>query len=184
MRVASKLAFVIALLLTTADAQNSFPALLADKPSAEHQAKVMLFGQFIGDWVFEGTEYREDGSRPKDKEEISFHWVLEGRAIQDVWLETERSDSDPRIHGTTLRFYEPKRDSWRNIWIESRLGVVTVLEGKRVADEIVLLGRSSDGAQIRWIFSDMKPNSFRWHAEKLSGKKWRTYEEVWVRRKP
>src|SRR5690348_17298313 len=97
------LAFFIALTLAPAWGQSNFPALLAEKPASEHQEKLMLFGQFVGSWNFNGVEYRDDGSRPTDKGEVHFHWILEGRAIQDVWRETERSDSDAKFYGTTLR---------------------------------------------------------------------------------
>lgn len=142
-----------------------------------------LFGQFVGDWVFHGVEYRADGTKPTDDGEIQFRLVLDGRAVQDVWRETQRSDSDPLVHGTTLRFYDPKRDSWNTTWIEPRLGVVTRLEGKQVGEEIVLSGQSADGSPIRWIFSEIKPQSFHWRGEKLIDGNWRVYEEVRARRK-
>ena len=160
-----------------------FPALLAEKPAPEHQDKLMLFGQFIGSWDFEGREVRDDGSKPTDKGEIHFQWVLQGRAVQDVWRETERSDADPKVFGTTLRFYEPKSDTWRNVWVEPVLGLTTILRGQKIGDEIVLLGSTSDGSPVRWIFSDIKPDSFHWHGEKLRGKDWSTYEELWARRR-
>jgi len=141
----------------------------------------MLFGQFVGSWNFNGVEYRDDGSRPTDKGEVHFHWILEGRAIQDVWRETERSDSDAKFYGTTLRFYEPKSDSWRVAWINPVLGVVRTFTGNKIGSEIVMQG-NADGLAIRWIFSDITKNSFHWRTEKLRGKKWRIYEELWAHR--
>src|SRR5260370_38721275 len=120
MVVRSLIVFVfVALVFAPAGAQSSFPALLAEEPAPEHQDKLMLFGQFVGSWNFDGVEYRDDGSRRTDKGEIHFHWVLQGRAIQDVFLETERRDSDPKIYGSTVRFYDPRSDSWRGRLIDS-----------------------------------------------------------------
>jgi hypothetical protein len=183
MAVRSSMAFVlVALVCISACGQSSFPALLAEEPAPEHQDKLMLFGQFVGFWTFDGAEYRDDGSRRTDKGEIHFHWVLQGRAIQDVFLETERSDSDPKIYGSTVRFYDPKSDSWLVTYIDPVFGVVRTLTGRKIGSEIVMQGELSDSTPIRWIFSDIKPNSFHWHGEKRIGKKWRTYEELWARR--
>jgi len=176
------LTLFIVLAFVRALGQTSFPALLAEKPALEHQEKLMLFGQFLGAWKFNGVEYHDDGSHPTDKGEIHFHWVLAGRAIQDVWRETERSDSDAKIYGTTLRFYDAKSDLWRVTWIDPVFGVVRTLTGQKIGSEIVMQGGAADGSPIRWIFSDIKRNSFHWRAEKLKETKWHIYEELWARR--
>ncbi|HZR29215.1 MAG TPA: hypothetical protein VFA71_10555 [Terriglobales bacterium] len=172
----------VAVVFTSAVAQSSFPALLAEKPASEHQDKLMLFGQFVGSWTFDGVEYRDDGSRRTDKGEIYFHWVLQGRAIQDVFLETERSDSEPKMYGSTVRFYDPKSDSWWVTYIDPVFGVVRALTGRKIGTEIVMQGKLPDGSPIRWIFSGIQPNSFHWSGEKLSGKRWHIYEELWAHR--
>jgi hypothetical protein len=41
-----------------------------------------------------------------------------------------------------------------------------------------LEGTTAKTEKIRWIFSEIKPDSFRWHGEKLIGTKWQTYEEL------
>jgi hypothetical protein len=177
-----RFAFLLILLAGTLVAQADFPALTATRPDADRADKLMLFGQFVGDWTFHGVEYHDDGSQANDAGEIQFRWILEGRALQDVWRETVRSDSAPLIHGTTLRFYDSKLGEWRVIWIEPRLGVVTNLTAQVMAEQIVLTGQSANGGSIRWIFSDIKKDSFRWHGERLTNGKWRIYEEVWAQR--
>ena len=176
------LLLVILLVFVPALGQSSFPTLLAEKPAPELREKLMLFGQFVGSWNFNGVEYHDDGSHPTDKGEIHFHWVLDGKAIQDVWRETERSDSGPRLYGTTVRFYDPKSDSWRITFIDPGLGVVRAMTARRVGSDIVIEGRLASGERTRWIFSDITPDSFHWHGEKFIGKQWHTYEELWARR--
>jgi hypothetical protein len=166
-----------------ASAQTPLASLLAEKPSEKNRDQLMLFGQFVGQWEFEGVEYREDGSRGTDKGEIHFGWVLQGRAVQDVWMEHERSDKGPLVYGTTVRFYDPGIDAWRMTWLDPVNGSMRALTGRKVADEIVLESKGSDGTQIRWIFSQIKPDSFHWRGEKLTGEKWRVYEELNARRK-
>ncbi|SRR5216684_3211085 len=164
-------------------AQSSYPALLADGPYPEYKDKLATFGQFVGVWTFDGVEYHDDGTRPTDKGELHFQWVLQGRAIQDVWIETERSDARPNVFGTTIRFYDPKTDRWLATWVDPVNVAVQPLVGRTVGSEIVLEGTTKDAGKIRWIFSDIKPDSFRWHGERLVGKEWRTYEELSARRK-
>jgi hypothetical protein len=163
-------------------AQTTFPALLASGPAAQYRQKLMLFGQFVGDWDFHGVEYHPDGSRVTDQGEIEFGWVLEGRAVQDVWIERERSDGQVKTYGTTIRVYDPKMDAWHVIWIDPPTGSQQTLIGGKVGDQIVLEGKGPDGVAIRWIFSQIKPDSFHWRGERLVGGFWRVYEECFPHR--
>jgi hypothetical protein len=181
-----KLFGVILVLVTTiplAFAQNTFPELLAKGPNQQYRDQLQLFGQFVGSWTFEGTEYHDDGSHPTDKGEIQCQWVLEGRAIQDVFLETSRSDKDPLLRGTTVRFYDPQINAWRVTWINPGTGVVRTFIGRKAGNEIVMEGKAGDGKPIRWIFSNVKADSFHWRGEKLAERGWRTDEELDAHRK-
>jgi len=163
-------------------AQTTFPALLADGPAAQYREKLILFGQFVGDWAFEGIEFHADGSRVTDKGRIEFAWVLEGRAVQDVWIERERSDGHVKTYGTTLRVYDPKMDAWRIIWVDPPTGALQTMVARKVGDQIVLEGKDPDGIAIRWIFSEIKPDSFHWRGERFVGSSWRVYEECFPHR--
>jgi len=165
-------------------AQSTFPQLLADKPDPKFHDKAITLGQLAGAWTWEGTEFREDGTRAvTDKGELYFHWILAGRAMQDVWMETERSDGDALVLGTTVRFYDPKTDTWRATWIDPGNNAMKAITGRRTGDDIVFEGTSPSGMQFRWIFSEIKPDSFRWHADRLIGGKWVLYEDLRARRK-
>ena len=59
----------------------------ADGPDPNMREKLMLFGQFVGDWdIVEARYPQPDGTEIKRKGEIHFGWILDGRAIQDVWM--------------------------------------------------------------------------------------------------
>ena len=163
-------------------AQTAFPALLADGPAAQYREELMVFGQFVGDWEFQGTEYNDDGSRVTDKGRIEFAWVLGGRAVQDVWIETERSDGHVKVYGTTIRVYDPNMDAWQITWINPPTGSTQALIGHKSGDQIVLEGKDPDGARIRWIFSEIQPDSFHWRGERLEAASWRVYEECFPHR--
>jgi hypothetical protein len=80
-------------------------ALSSTAAAADRADKMKLYGRLIGRWAMDATVYRDDGTRHQGPGEIYFAWVLEGRAIQDVWIL-------PGIfYGTTLRVYDPDIDA-------------------------------------------------------------------------
>lgn len=176
------LMLIFLLAVTSATAQDTFLPLLANKPDPEHRDKLMLFGQFIGSWNYAATAYHDDGTRETSEGEIHFHWILQGRAVQDVWSAKSQSNAEAKPYGTTVRFYDPKSDTWKSTWISPVAGVVFPMTARQVGSEIVIEGTNSSGKLVHWIFSDIASNSFRWHAERLVDGKWRTYEDLTVKR--
>jgi AraC-like DNA-binding protein len=93
-------------------------ALVATGPDPEHAQALMLCGQFVGKWEFDWAAYDEEGKQlVTERGEWIFGWVLEGRAVQDVWIIPERGrrESDGE-YGTTIRFYDPQQDAWLVSW--------------------------------------------------------------------
>lgn len=176
-------AWCMPLVAQSSKSKDVLRLLFADEPAPKYKDQLMLFGQFVGDWEFDGSAVAPDGTRSTDKGEIHFAWVLQGRAIQDLWIEREVSDNRPGVYGSTMRFYDPSIDAWRITWTEPGYGVVTSLIGRKVGEEIVLEGKNREGQTIHWIFSEIKPNSFHWRGEKLVGDTWQVYEELSARRK-
>ncbi|MBS0535816.1 MAG: hypothetical protein JSR72_17320 [Proteobacteria bacterium] len=128
-------------------------------PAADRVAKLALYGQFIGDWTFEATVNKDDGSQHSGQGEIHFAWVLDGRAIQDVWIL-------PGIfYGSTLRVYDPGLDAWHIHWSDPLKQLYTRQIGRAHGADIVQLGEA-DGVHIRWRFTDITPDSFRWRGER------------------
>src|SRR5262249_56088330 len=86
--------------------------LRSSHPRAALAEKLQLFGQFVGSWDVEVTSYNPDGSQETVPGEWHFGWVLDGRAIQDVWIAPKRSlrsaDEELREYGATLPFYYPR----------------------------------------------------------------------------
>jgi hypothetical protein len=116
-------------------------ALRSNGPDPELAAKLQLFGQFVGIWDVEIINYKADGSREVVPGEWHFGWVLEGRAIQDVWIAPKRSlrsqsKSVSGDYGATLRFFDPKIDAWRSTWIGPAKGYVFPFIARQIGDEI------------------------------------------------
>lgn len=47
---------------------------------------VQMYDWLVGSWDVTVTDFPEDGTKHQHQGEWHFSWVLEGRAIQDVWI--------------------------------------------------------------------------------------------------
>jgi hypothetical protein len=157
----------------------------ADGPNPELKEKLVLFGQFIGDWDITEDRYPQpDGTEVKHRGEVHFGWILDGRAVQDVWMTYDEKLHRAVPDGTTVRFYDGKIDAWHVIWIKPKQGVVRTFVARKVKDEIVLQGKTKEGYPENWIFSQITPTSFRWHSMEThdDGKTWQLTEEMKIRK--
>lgn len=166
-------------------------ALLADVPHPALAPELALYGQFVGAWDVDVTNYPEGGAAQHAKGEWIFGWVIEGRAIQDTWIvpargERDRAQRDAGPFGTTIRFPVPSQGRWRIAWLNPVRGVVDLMWARPVGDEIVQEGIDGDGQPFRWIFHDISPERFRWRSEeRLASGAWRVNQEMQAtRRRP
>lgn len=162
---------------------GSIAGLMADGPDPEFKEKLMLFGQFVGDWDIEARYPQPDGSEIIRRGDVHFGWILKGRAVQDVWMTSDQTP--PSFMGTTIRFYDLSIDAWHSIWIASNRGLVRSFLGRKVGDEIVLKTKTKEGFPEHWIFSEIKRESLRWRAQEShdDGKTWQLTEEMRIHRK-
>jgi hypothetical protein len=174
-------------------------ALDAPGPWPEYANELMLFGQFVGAWDVDVTLFNLDGTVLEEGHaEWCFGWVLEGRAIQDVLIRpprAERADlrrKDPNTgetefweYGTTLRVYDPSIDAWRVTWIAPVQGRRANLIARAAGDEIVLDSEERDELWVRWVFSEISPDSCRWRgsASDDGGQTWLVLQEMQLRRR-
>jgi hypothetical protein len=156
----------------------------ADGPDPELRDKLMLFGQFVGDWkIIEARYAQVDGSEVRMEGEVHFGWILAGKAIQDVWIGHQKGSEKCVLFGTTIRFYDKKIDAWRSTWISPIKGLVKAFIARKVGDQIVLLGKTEKEYAEKWIFSEITPISFRWHSEETHDS-WLLTEEMKIRKLP
>jgi hypothetical protein len=103
---------------------------------------------------------------------------LQGRAIQDVWILPDF------FYGTTLRVYDPGIDAWHILWSDPVRQVYTRQIGRAQGNDIVQLGKNDAGETVRWSFTGIAPDSFRWTGERSrdDGKSWRLQAEFVARR--
>lgn len=159
----------------------------ASGPAPDVAGKMMLFGQFAGDWDCEVDLRLPDGSMIHGKCEWHFGWALQGRAIQDVWIahyDASKPGAPTEGYGTTIRWYDPKADLWHAIWISARDNTTHRFVARKTGDEIVLSSDDNPEHPYRWIFFEITPQSFRWRSEGSpdGGKTWMVGQEMRAKR--
>ena len=137
-----------------------------------------LYGWLIGRWEFDAVVDADDGSKHTGRGEIYFGWVLEGRAIQDLWI------LPGVFHGTTLRVYDPGLDAWHILWSDPLRQVYARQIGRANGNDIVQEGKADSGATLRWSFREISPTSFRWRGERSldAGATWHLQADFRARR--
>ena len=166
-------------------------ALTSSGPSAELGELAHDFGWLVGGWAAEVRDIDDDGRVRVGEGEWWFAWVLEGRAIQDVWISPPRgkrtagladSAATDNRYGTTVRWLDRRAGLWRIVWVNPVTGVTNTLAGKREGDRITLLGEEA-GRPARWSFNDIRPDSFAWRGEAQDQQgMWRLGAEFRLRR--
>lgn len=149
-----------------------------------------LYGFLIGSWELDIDAYPDDGSATHSTGEAHVVRVLDGRAVQDVFINPQRSErtgDSPQFanwYGTTFRYFDPVIRAWRVFWFNPDDGVRAELIGRKRGNDIVQEGHFPDGTPIRWTFSEITPDSCRWRGERLEpdGKTWRLQVEFRARR--
>lgn len=174
---------------TTGD--NFIALLAAPERSAEIPEAADLYGWLVGSWELEVLRYAGvDVAVQRITGEAHFGWVLEGRAIQDVWIMPRCSDREPglakanNMYGTTLRAWDPAIQAWRIRWLNPVSGHEERQIGRRSGEEIVQVGARVDGTPTRWRFTEITSDSFHWIGEALEpdGKTWKLEGEFRARR--
>jgi len=176
---------------TTTDHRSLHSTLEALERSAEIPASSDVYGWLVGSWRLDVLHYRGvDTSRDDLHGEVHAGWVLEGRAVQDVWIMPERSArrgnraADTNMYGTTLRLWDPTIEAWRISWSNPAGHHYEQQIGRRVGEDIVQLGTRPDGTVTRWRFTELTGDSFHWLGEALQpdGSTWRLEGEFLAHR--
>ena len=148
--------------------------LAAPGRSPEIPESADAYGWLIGSWELDAQHYAGvDVTARRIEGEAHFGWVLEGRAVQDVWIMPRRSErpadlgKSMKMYGTTLRVWDPSIQAWRITWINPAGDPREQQIGRRSGKDVVQIGARSDGTPTRWRFTEITPDSFHWIGEAL-----------------
>ena len=162
--------------------------LAAAGPWPGHETEMDLYGRLVGPWdVLNRYFVEETGEWVNGTVVWTFGWALAGHTVQDVmWFTGPGPDGFPRrVTGSTVRHYDPATKSWAIVWF-SPLGQVTTLTGRPADDGgIVQEGTDPGGRPIRWLFTELTGESFRWlgYISDDQGATWRLEQEMLARRR-
>ncbi len=161
---------------------NLFSKLLVSPKPCE-KSDVSLYGQFVGEWDFDWSAPLADGTKKHHKGEWIFSYILEGTAVQDIFicpsLATRESDNDEAAeYGTTLRF--PLFDGsnkWQIVYGCDRGKKIDRLIAEEIDGNIIQTGTNydaNDSTIWQWNFKNITENSFHWESiwSEDNGKTW------------
>ena len=166
-----------------------FTALLAAPGrSADIPESADAYGWLVGSWELDCLHYR--GVPVSIQGEAHFGWVLEGRAVQDLWImprlaaRAAASDKTNNMYGTTLRVWDGAIHAWRIYWRNPAHNHYEDQIGRWSGKDVVQVGVRPDGTPTRWTFTEITPDSFHWLGQALQhdGKNWRLEGEFRARR--
>jgi hypothetical protein len=148
--------------------QTGFHTLLAAtdrSPDIPESADV--YGWLCGSWDLRVLHYRAiDVSARGMTGEVHAARVLEGRAVQDVWI-MPAPDWDPTLmmYGTTLRWWDASIRAWRIDWTNPGRSHHEEQIGNWNGRDILQTGQRADGTKTRWTFTEITGDSFHWRGE-------------------
>jgi hypothetical protein len=158
----------------TVERRDFYSLLAASARSPEIPESADVYGWLCGSWdldvlCYRGVDVRGQGLRG----EVHAARVLEGRAVQDVWImprcSERRPDSDRtmNMYGTTLREWDAATQSWRIAWTNPVRGHHEEQVGRWNGHDILQEGTRPDGTKTRWTFTDITADTFHWRGEAL-----------------
>lgn len=139
-----------------------------------------FFGNLIGEWDIEWNDHLEDTLPRLVKGEWIFSRILDGTAIQDLFIVPSRAErlqnkQPDAEYGTTLRFFNPKTLAWDIFY--GCTGEAIRLTAHKMNEEIILTENTTQ--KMRYVFSEITPSTFLWRKEQMdeSGK-WQIIAKV------
>ncbi|MGD0159962.1 MAG: hypothetical protein ABSB89_06655 [Candidatus Bathyarchaeia archaeon] len=113
----------------------------------------------MGDWDIVGVKSPSpSGVVFKKGGEVHFGWILNGRAVQDVWMTYDEHSKKAIPVGTTIRVYDPSIDAWHSTSISVLLRSVQTFVARQVGRDIVLEGVTKMAIQSAGSFQKSSPD--------------------------
>jgi hypothetical protein len=174
-----------------AESVGFLAVLSAPGRSHEIPESADAYGWLVGSWELDVLRYwATDVADRGIKGEAHFGWVLEGRAVQDVWIMPRLADRSANLeknmnmYGSTLRVWDPSIEAWRITWRNPAGDHHEEQIGRRSGKDVVQIGTRPDGTPTRWTFTEITADSFHWLGEALEpdGKTWRLEGKFRARR--
>lgn len=155
----------------TARQKEGFASSLISDNASDEIAGNNIYDWLIGSWNVEAVDYLENNEILKSQGEWHFAYVLEGRAVQDVWIAPKRSLRTPKLkqprirYGSSIRYFDAESKKWCVYWFNPVSSTVSKLYGWKDKGNIVQEGTDEDGNIMRWTFQNITNKSIHWKGE-------------------
>jgi hypothetical protein len=153
-------------------------------PSLGDHATVL--GHLVGTWDVEYMDISKDGKVMHRTGELLVGWVMDGRAIEDVWIVYPQEAGKDREVYADVRYFDPKSGTWPAIFIDPQIASMATFTGGAVGDDRIVLDSQNlvAGQTRRWSFNDIRADSlvFRDNASSDGGKTWKLRAEYHMKR--
>lgn len=153
-------------------------------PSLGDQAQVP--SRLVGTWDVDYTDFAKDGKATHRTGEFVVSWVMDGRALQDLWIVNPSGKRKEREVYTTLHSLDPKSHTWHATFVDPEHASTARFTGGPVGSDRYVLETADLGNQTnRWSFNDIRADSFvyRDEASNDGGQTWRLQSEYKMRRR-
>jgi hypothetical protein len=133
-----------------------------------------VLDQLTGTWDVAYEYVGKDGTLKHSRGQVHYGWILDGRALQEVWT-SDASGPDLRPYGTTINFYDSKQQRWTAVWVYPAEAMTTIVSGGDVNGSYVLTGKDESGKLQRWSTSVVEPDVVlgRFDLSSDDGRTWR-----------
>jgi hypothetical protein len=154
-------------------------------PSLGDHARVL--GRLVGTWNVEYTDFSKDGKTTHRSGELLIGWVMDGRALEDVWIVNPSAARKEREIYAEVRYFDAKSGTWRAVFVDPQDAAIATFKGGAVGDDQIVF-ESQDlvpNESRRWSFNDIRPDSlvYREEASSDGGKTWRLESQYRMKRR-
>jgi hypothetical protein len=174
---------------STAAAAADPPDVVAFKAGRPHPAlgdHAKLFGRLVGTWDVEYTDFSKDGTATRRTGQMTFGWVLDGRAIQDLWIVDPSGAGKEREVYADLHYFDAQSGAWHTVFVDPEHASVLRFTDEAAGDDrIVLDSHDLNDEETRWSFNDIRCGSFGFRSEvsRDGGKTWRLQSDYRMKRR-
>ena len=161
-------------------------ALKATSPHPMLGDQGQVPGRLVGTWDVEYTTFAKDGTASQRTGEFIVEWVMDGRALQDLWIVHPSGTRTEREVYADLHWFDAKSRTWRAAFVDPEHGSVAKFTGGPVGSDRYVLETPDLGSnRTRWSFYDIRRDSFavRGEASNDEGKTWKLESEYKMKRR-
>src|ERR1700754_4097893 len=109
--------------------------LKAASANAALGERANVLGRIVGTWDVEYTDYAKDGTAMHRTGEFIVGWIMDGQAVQDLWIVNPSGTRKERELYTDLHWFDAKAKTWRATFVDPEHGSIAKFTGGPVGED-------------------------------------------------